>query len=221
MHEKGGEDAAVWIAIQAADPLRAIGLQAILEEGLGFRTTILESELRARDRKPTILIVDEGPEADPKTASTLERAISRTPDVPIVLLAHDGSAEAATVFLASGARGVLPATAEVAQIRACVRAVLRGKVWQSSAIKEAPAVTEASQPLQGATLAERFTPKEREVLQWLSQGHSNRQIAATMSIDEATVKAHLGRMLRKADASNRVELTLRALAGEKSRPVGK
>ena len=64
----------------------------------------------------------------------------------------------------------------------------------------------------GANLSSRFTPKEREVLTWLTQGRSNREIAATMHIDEATVKAHLGRMLRKAKASNRVELTLRVLA---------
>ena len=37
-----------------------------------------------------------------------------------------------------------------------------------------------------------------------------------MRIDEATVKAHLGRMLRKAEATNRVELTLRALAEQKA-----
>ena len=65
-------------------------------------------------------------------------------------------------------------------------------------------------------LAQRFTPKERAVLGWLAQGHSNREIAIIMGIDEATVKAHLGRMLRKGEASNRVELTLRALAEEKA-----
>ena len=36
-------------------------------------------------------------------------------------------------------------------------------------------------------------------------------VAEAMGIDEVTVKAHLGRMLRKTGASNRVELTLRAL----------
>jgi DNA-binding NarL/FixJ family response regulator len=56
-----------------------------------------------------------------------------------------------------------------------------------------------------------MTPREREVLHLLKEGGSNRDIAAAMGIDEVTVKAHLGRMLRKTGASNRVELTLRAL----------
>jgi DNA-binding NarL/FixJ family response regulator len=43
------------------------------------------------------------------------------------------------------------------------------------------------------------------------EGGTNRDIALAMGIDEVTVKAHLGRMLRKTRSSNRVELTLRAI----------
>ena len=102
------------------------------------------------------------------------------------------------------------------EIRACIRAVLRGKIWtrQEKAVGGDPTKLEESPVSLG--LAKRFTPKEREAMHCLVQGRSNREIASTMGIDEATVKAHLGRMLRKAGASNRVELTLRALAEGKS-----
>jgi DNA-binding CsgD family transcriptional regulator len=56
-----------------------------------------------------------------------------------------------------------------------------------------------------------MTPREREVLHLLMDGRSNRDIAGAMGIDEVTVKAHLGRMLRKTRSANRVELTLRAM----------
>jgi len=56
-----------------------------------------------------------------------------------------------------------------------------------------------------------ITGREREVLHLLMNGRSNREIAAAMGIEQATVKAHLGRMLRKTRAKNRVELTLRAM----------
>ena len=56
-----------------------------------------------------------------------------------------------------------------------------------------------------------MTPRETEVLRLLTEGKSNRDIAGALDIDEVTVKAHLGRMLRKTGASNRVELTLRSL----------
>jgi DNA-binding NarL/FixJ family response regulator len=65
--------------------------------------------------------------------------------------------------------------------------------------------------VEGDGIAEKMTPREQEVLRLLMDGNTNRHIAEAMGIDEVTVKAHLGRMLRKTGASNRVELTLRAL----------
>ncbi len=217
MQGNGGKDEAVWIGILASDPLRSIGLQSILQDGLKFRTSILSDGSKPRDFEPTILIVDETFESAPDGPTAAYHALLHTPGVLVVLLTREDSAAAAKRAFATGARAILPETAEVAQIRACIRAVLRGKTWQPHETTGTEA-TETERLPPEATLAQRFTPKEREVLRWLSQGHSNREIAATMGIDEATVKAHLGRMLRKAGASNRVELTLRALAGERLRP---
>jgi DNA-binding NarL/FixJ family response regulator len=56
-----------------------------------------------------------------------------------------------------------------------------------------------------------LTDRERDVLHLLMNGRSNREIAAAMGVESATVKAHIGRMLRKTKANNRVELTLRAM----------
>jgi DNA-binding NarL/FixJ family response regulator len=60
-------------------------------------------------------------------------------------------------------------------------------------------------------IEEMLTERERDVLHLLMSGRSNREIGAAMGIEQATVKAHLGRMLRKTRAHNRVELTLRAM----------
>jgi len=65
--------------------------------------------------------------------------------------------------------------------------------------------------MSGDSVENKLTPRELDVLRLLMDGRSNRDIAVAMGIDEVTVKAHLGRMLRKAGASNRVELTLRAM----------
>ena len=219
MQRNGGNDQTVLIGILASDPLRSIGLQSILEDGLKFRTTILSPEIKPWDFKPTILIMDENFELAPENETAKHRALLHTPGVLVVLLTREDSPSVARRAFATGARAILPETAEVPQIRACIRAVLRGKTWQPHHTKVGPVVVDSDPQPEEPTLAQRFTPKEREVLRWLAQGHSNRAIAATMGIDEATVKAHLGRMLRKADATNRVELTLRALASEKARPA--
>ena len=67
------------------------------------------------------------------------------------------------------------------------------------------------------SIEHKMTPRELEVLHLLMAGKSNRHIASAMHIDEVTVKAHLGRMLRKTGSSNRVELTLRAMDERKGR----
>ncbi len=203
----------VCIGILGTDPLRSIGLQAILEEGLKLRTCLLPDRTRSRECRPSVVIVDESFDELPGTGTPLSHALARMPGVALIVLARGKNSTGAYRAFAAGARAVLPETAELPEIRACIQAVLRGKTWTpEGSAAESQTAPEAPQTPEEGSLTHRFTPKEREVMRWLSQGRSNREIAATMGIDQATVKAHLGRMLRKADATNRVELTLRALA---------
>lgn len=202
----------ICVGIMAADPLRSIGLQSIIEEMDHVRAVILPDDARPRGQKLHMLIVDQGVDQQEGLSVPLSRALLHMPGVAVVIIARNDTQAEFDQILAAGARAVLPDTAGISDIRACVRAVLRGKTWTP---REKAA--EAAQDPDTVPLAERFTPKEREVMQWLSQGQSNREIAGTMGIDEATVKAHLGRMLRKAEVSNRVELTLRSLSEQKGR----
>ena len=57
----------------------------------------------------------------------------------------------------------------------------------------------------------RLTVRERDVLGLLVGGGSNREIATSLGIDVATVKAHVGRLLRKFGVANRTALTVRAM----------
>ena len=197
----------------AADPLRSIGLQSILEEMLHVRAIILPDDARPRGQKLHMLIVDQGFDQASGLSIPLSRALLHMPGVAVVIIARNEAQAEFDQILAAGARAVLPDTAQISEIRACVRAVLRGKTWTPR-----ERMIDVAREADSVPLSQRFTPRERVVMQWLSQGQSNREIANTMGIDEATVKAHLGRMLRKAEVSNRVELTLRSLAEQKGRP---
>ncbi|HZD33242.1 MAG TPA: LuxR C-terminal-related transcriptional regulator, partial [Candidatus Angelobacter sp.] len=56
-----------------------------------------------------------------------------------------------------------------------------------------------------------FTEREREVLQLLISGRSNKEIGATLNIEERTVKAHVASLMRKAGVTNRIALSVHAL----------
>ena len=64
----------------------------------------------------------------------------------------------------------------------------------------------------GVSLGERpFTSREKEVLQMLVAGCSNKEIAGPLGIEERTVKAHVAKLMRKVGVPNRVTLSVHAI----------
>ena len=72
---------------------------------------------------------------------------------------------------------------------------------------DAPIATTA-----GAALADPLSERELEVLQWVAEGLTNREIAGRLYIAASTVKSHLNAILRKLDASNRTQAVAEARA---------
>jgi two-component system nitrate/nitrite response regulator NarL len=60
--------------------------------------------------------------------------------------------------------------------------------------------------------ADRLSPREREILSHLTEGHSNKGIARILGITEATVKVHLKSLLRKIKVENRTQAAIWALS---------
>ena len=56
----------------------------------------------------------------------------------------------------------------------------------------------------------RLTSRQFEVLKYLSQGLSNKQIAYHMAVSEATVKLHINALLRAVAATNRTQAVIKA-----------
>jgi DNA-binding NarL/FixJ family response regulator len=57
-----------------------------------------------------------------------------------------------------------------------------------------------------------LTVREQQVLDLILLARSNREIAQQLGIEERTVKAHVGRLMRKTGAENRIELSIKALS---------
>jgi DNA-binding NarL/FixJ family response regulator len=135
--------------------------------------------------------------------------------VPLVVLIDRSEPQIVNQLLSLGARGVLTFDLGVKVIAAALRLVTAGGVYvppqfsarpparASAPVVSAPASTEA-------TLLHQLSPRERAVLDLLRRSLSNREIATTLGIAEATVKIHVRNLLRKTRARNRVELALMA-----------
>jgi len=118
-----------------------------------------------------------------------------------VLWVHDLADVDCFRALRCGARGILKKTFPVTALIDCLRAVGRGDVW----IEGAP---EASSDGADRRSAPRLTPRERQIVQQICEGHKNKEIAQTLSITAGTVKVHLMHVFEKTGVKDRFELAI-------------
>ena len=91
-----------------------------------------------------------------------------------------------------------------------VEAVSDGSVWAPRKILSRLLDRATAAPLPAAAEVH-LTRRELEVLSLLLLGLSNREIAHALDVEQATVKAHLGRLMRKAGVTNRTALGVHAM----------
>lgn len=210
------------IGVIASDPLRSLGLVAILEMDARLKPIPMELDADFLSADLAAVLIDERSTGD-KLTEVIARLRRDLGPIKIIAMGELGDPDHVQAVIASGAKGYLAETAGENEIRMCLEVVLDGSVWAPRKVLakliDAGGVTgsaaQTGQPA-GDSVENLMTPRERDVLRLLMDGRSNRDIAASMGIDEVTVKAHLGRMLRKTGASNRVELTLRAMEERRS-----
>lgn len=210
-------DAKSQIGVVAADTLRSMGLVAILEETAGVQVHPLKQEdvCSTQDIDLVLLDLQEPLDAILQTITKIRR---ERPALKPVVMGDPLAPDQIQAVIGAGAKGFLLRSAGVSEISMAIEIVLDGSIWAprkvlAKLVEAGTAGAEqiAPPPAERESIEHMITGREREVLHLLMNGRSNREIAAAMGIEQATVKAHLGRMLRKTRAKNRVELTLRAM----------
>ncbi len=143
----------------------------------------------------------------------LETVHRARPDIRLIVLGPEGDDELVMESIAAGARAYLGWTAGPELVRRAIEAVAAGSIWAprhllSKLIDRLLVVCDTS-----LTNADpHFTVRERQVLDLILTANSNREIARQLGIEERTVKAHVGRLMRKTGAENRIELSMRTLS---------
>ena len=187
----------------ADDPLARGGLAAILGAQPGIEVV---AQVAATDRwatiaeayDPEVAVWDLGGRGSAEPAPDLERL-----GVPVLVLAPDE--ERAAEVLAAGARGALFRDASGPRLRAALAAVALGLTVVDDAF--APPWRRRAA---GTVAAESLTPREREALDLLALGLSNRAIAERLGIAERTAKFHVNAILSKLGAETRTEAVVLA-----------
>jgi DNA-binding NarL/FixJ family response regulator len=141
-----------------------------------------------------------------KGFSSLVYLRAQYPTVPVVVVSAADEAAVVRRALDFGASGFIPKSARIETIGEVLRMVLGGDV-AAPQLPERVADTERHD----AELARRFaslTPQQLKVLVMLAEGESNKNIGASLSIAEATVKAHITAILRKLQLERRTQAAI-------------
>jgi DNA-binding NarL/FixJ family response regulator len=208
---KKSERPAVRVVVVDSDPLRLIGFRTLLGSEKDFDLIYASSpNIERVDQIDVILL---GNRRDRNSFDDVARLRASYPRMQIIAVGSGMREETILAALASGAKGYVDEAAPAAEFVRAVRAVSRGSVWISRRVISM--FVERAASLLGRPLPrgrETLTVREREVLEMLVEGRSNKDIARPLGIEVRTVKAHLGKLMRKAGVQSRIALSTYAIA---------
>jgi len=163
-----------------------------------------EALRRARETHPDVAVIDltmpglSGVE-------TLERLHRDLPDTRLLVLTMHDDPAYARVARTAGASAHVIKDSESSELLAAIRAVHRGRAFVQvggDAASTAP---------KGSTRTPALSQRERQVLEMLARGHTNREIAHRLSLSTKTVETHRSRLGDKLGLHTRAELVRLAL----------
>jgi DNA-binding NarL/FixJ family response regulator len=138
------------------------------------------------------------------------------PSIRLIVIGPEGNDELVLESIVAGARAYLDLTADADAVRDAIETVTAGSIWAPRRLLSKLIDRLLKGPDTSLTNGSpHLTDREHQVLECIMQACSNREIARQLGIEERTVKAHVGRLMRKTGTENRTELSMR----EMNRPI--
>jgi DNA-binding NarL/FixJ family response regulator len=215
----------VRVLIVDDDDLMRAGLRAVLSSDetvdvVGEAGDGAEGVHLARTLLPHVVLMDvRMPGVDGISATT--QVLAAAPDARVVILTTFEQDDYIFGALRAGASGFLLKRTRPEELIAAIHAVAEGDSLLSPSVTRRVIEHMAEQPAPDAVSGERLehlTPRERDVLALVARGLSNGEIAATLVIEESTVKTHVRRILTKLRARDRVQAVIFAYESGLTRP---
>jgi DNA-binding NarL/FixJ family response regulator len=164
-------------------------VQVVAEATDGKEALRLISELR-----PDLVLLDVAmPVMD--GFAVLQRTVQQFPDVRVIILSVNETEEYANHALRSGARGYLSKTAAHTELDEAIKIVMRGDVYVSPHIAKKIFLDRLGESTATRPSLEVLTPRQREVLRMIAEGHSSKDIALTLNISVKTVETHRSQLM--------------------------
>jgi two-component system nitrate/nitrite response regulator NarL len=170
-----------------------------------------------REHQPDLLVLDlRMPATDGLTLLRRLRAEGIT--TPTLILTMSDSEADLAAALRAGVRGYLLKDMEPEEVIAAIERAARGELTVAPAmtVKLAQMLQSGGKGTDRKGLLDSLTERERQILDHLARGESNKAIARTLDISHDTVKLHVRHILSKLNLSSRVEAAVFAVEARAS-----
>ena len=204
----------VRVLIVDDDDLMRAGLRAVLSSDdsivvVGEAADGGQAVEQVRLAKPDVVLMDvRMPNVDGVTAT---REIASHTDARVLILTTFEDDDYIFGSLSAGASGFLLKRTQPEQLIAAIHTIAAGESLLSPTVTRTVIDRMARQPQPDPMALRRLrslTPRERDVLQLVARGLSNTEIAATLVVEESTVKTHMKRILAKLSLRDRVHAVI-------------
>ena len=142
--------------------------------------------------------------------SAARQVASACPVTKIVMLTFSEEESDVLASLKAGARGYILKGVSGQELRRIVRGVQTGEVYITPTLAAGVLMEMAGSERPSQNPLNDLTPRERQILEGVASGHSNKEIGRDLDISEKTVKHYMTNVLQKLQVRNRVEAALLA-----------
>ncbi|MCA9972924.1 MAG: response regulator transcription factor [Anaerolineales bacterium] len=192
------------------------GIRALLEQSgevqvIAEAATGQEAVQLAEKHEPDVVVMDLSmPRLD--GAQAAERILDRKLRTQIIILSMHADTTMVQQLLRRGVKGYLLKDAVTEELMLAVRSVSQGKMFLSPTISDSVMTMLLSPPdADAVSVADLLTPREREVLQLVAEGHTNNSIAEALSISVKTVEKHRANVMAKLEVNDVASLVREAI----------
>ncbi len=200
-------DSRINVAVLGYDPLRLVGLRAVLESAAGFSVHEVAPDALGLPLPGDLVLV--GSHGIGSVFDAIAAVRSLKPDVKIILTGTSTSDEAMLRAISAGVKGYLDEAAPAEAYIKALQTVNEGSMWAPRRVMAKFIERVIANPKK--VTPHNLSDRERQVLELLVAGRTNKEIGAELGIEERTVKLHVSRLMQKAGVNNRIALSVYAV----------